>query len=128
MSRVPDVARRIAFLVPGHEILARAFGDDDHGVAAAFEAPPQRGQEPLERERDLGHQAEVHLAVDEHRVGGDESRVAAHQLHEADAVARRLGLGVGGVGRPPRLGDRGLEPERLAARTRCRCRWSSARR
>ena len=58
-----------------------------------------------------GIETEVHLAVDEHRIGRDESRVASHQLHQADAVARGLGLGVGRVGRPPRLGDRGLETE-----------------
>ena len=96
-----DVSRRVPFVVPGHQILTRPLGDDDDGVAAALEPLAQRGEQPLERERNLGHEAEVDLAIDEHAVRGDEARVAAHQLHEADAVARALGLGVGGVGRPP---------------------------
>ena len=41
--------------------------------------------------------------IDEDRVGGNEPRVASHQLHEADAVAGGFGLGVGRVGRPPSL-------------------------
>ena len=68
-------------------------------------------QEAGEGEGDLRHQAEVDLAVDQGRVGGDEAGVAAHQLHQADAVARPGGLGVGGVDGPLRLGHRGLEAE-----------------
>ena len=66
-----------------------------------------------EGERHLGHQAEVDLAVGERRAGGDETGVAPHQLDQADAVARAGRLGVRCVGCAPRLGDRGLEAERL---------------
>ena len=72
----------------------------------------QRRQEPLERERHLGNQAEVHVVVDQGRIRRDEPGIAAHELHESDPVARRFCLGVGRRRRAPRLGDRRLESKR----------------
>src|SRR4030095_5468949 len=43
------------------------------------------------------------------RVRGDEARIAAHELHEPDSVARSLGLRVGCIGRSLCLGHGGLE-------------------
>ncbi len=109
---VLDVARRVARGGLGEEVLAGALGDDDHRVTTVVEPLSQRCQKLVEGERHLGHQAEIHLAVDQHGVGCDVSRVAPHQLHQADAVACGLSLGIGGIGGSARLGDRGLEPER----------------
>ena len=39
-------------------------------------------------------EAEVDVAAGERRVGGDEARVPAHELHEPDAIPRSAGLGV----------------------------------
>ena len=54
---VLDVARGIALAVRGHEILARPLGDDDHRMAATLQPLPQRGEQLLEREGDLGDRA-----------------------------------------------------------------------
>ena len=49
---------------------------------------------------------------DQGRIRRDEPRIAAHELHESDPVARRFRLGVGRIGRAPRLGDGTLESKR----------------
>ena len=95
-----------------HQLLTGTFRHDDQRVLAAREPLLERRQEPLERERHLRNQAEIHVAVDQGRIRRDEARVAAHELHEPDPVAGRFGLGVGGVGRAPRFCDGRVESER----------------
>jgi hypothetical protein len=90
-----------------------SFGHHDHGVAPAFDPLLQQRQESLEAERDLGNQTEVHLAVDQDGKGRDEPRVAAHELHQSDPVARGFRFRVGRASRSPRLGDGGLESKGL---------------
>ena len=68
-------------------------------------------EETFQAERHLRHQAEVDLVVHQDRIGGDETGVAAHQLHQADAVAGADGLAVGAVGGPFGLGHGGFETE-----------------
>ena len=106
-----DVARGVAFVRCRQQFLARALGHHDHRVVAFGQAAFQRGEQPLQGKAGLGDQAEVHLVVHQHGGGGDEAGFAAHELDQADAVARAQGLGVGRAGGQPRLGDRGLEAE-----------------
>ena len=98
-ARVAQVARRVALHARTREAHAAAFGDDDHGVASAREARAQGREERVEIERHLGHEAEVRLAARDRGVHRDEPRVAAHELHDADAVLRAERLGVRGVDR-----------------------------
>ena len=69
---------------------------DDESVLALRDAVFQRGQKPLERERNFRNEAEVHLSADQDGIRGDESRIATHHLHETDAIARGFGFDVGG--------------------------------
>ena len=109
---VLDVPRRVPLRALRHQILPGAFRDHDHRVASPLEPLLQRREEPFEAERHFGNQAEVHLAVDQGRIRRDEPRIAAHDLHESDPVARRLRLGVCCIRRAVRLGDGRLESKR----------------
>ena len=107
---LPEASRPSGALA--HQILPRALGHDDHGVAAPRQPVLQQPQEAVERERELGHETHVHLAAGQRGIGRDEAGVAAHQLHETDAVARAERLDVRRVERAPRFGHRRLEAER----------------
>ena len=96
------------------EILAGALGDDDDGVSAAPEPLGEHVDHPaaaLQRERDLGDEAEVHIGSGQGGVGRDEAGVSTHQLHQADPVQRAARLGVGGEDRPGRRFHCRGEPE-----------------
>ena len=112
-----DVAACVAaFLLAVEQVLARAFGDGEHGVRlAAVVAVLERLEEPVlafEREGHLGDEAEVHDGGRECRVGGDESGVAAHELHEAEPVEGPVRLVVGARDDVGRAEHGGLETER----------------
>jgi len=98
---VLDVARGVRLhLVARDQVLAGALGDDDHRVALAFEPPLKHGQQAalaVQLEGLLGDQAVVDLAAGQRRAGGDEARVAAHQLDQPDAVQHRARFRVGDV-------------------------------
>ena len=108
-----DVARGIALRRGCQQFLAGPFGHHDHRVAALLQPLFQVPQEAVKGEGYLRHQAEVDLAVDQGGEGGDKARVTPHQLHQADAVAGPVGLGVGGIDGPVGLGHGGLETEGL---------------
>ena len=100
----------------GEVLLAGALGDDDHRVPALGDRRAQVREEPVlavELERHLGDQHEVGVVLGQRRVAGDEAGVAAHQLHQADAVGRRARLDVGGADRLGRARERGPEAEAL---------------
>ena len=78
---------------------------------AACEAVLQRREEPFQREVDLRDEAEVHHRIRDGRVGGDETGIAAHQLHESYAVEGALRLHVRVADDGGRLGHGRLEPE-----------------
>ena len=91
-----DVAQHgVAGRVPaavglGDVLLPGPFGHDDHRVLLAAQAllqHPEQPSGPLQVERHLGHQDEVHVVQGQGGVGRDEPRVAAHHLHQAEAVA-----------------------------------------
>ena len=67
----------------------------------------------VEGERHLRDQHVVGIGLGQCRVAGDEAGVTPHQLDEADAVGRGLGLDVGRADALGGLGERGLEAERL---------------
>ena len=74
-----------------HEVLAGSLGDDDDGVTAALEAAAEDLQQTtvaLQLERYLGDEHKIHIAHGQRGVAGDEAGVAAHQLHQPDAVGR----------------------------------------
>src|SRR5512143_3519827 len=75
---VLDIARGVPLTRRLEELLAGAFGNDDHRVSPPPEPFFQGGKQAIERERDLGYETEVHLAVHQRGEGGDETRVAAH--------------------------------------------------
>ncbi len=96
------------------QLLAGALGDDDDRVRALLEPPLEVTQEPavaVEAQRHLGDQHEVGVGRRQRRVAGDEARVAPHQLHQADAVARAVGLDVGAADHVDRGGEGALEAE-----------------
>ncbi len=85
-------------LIPFDEVLAGPLGDDDERMALAEDPPLERGEEaafPVEAEGDLGDQHEVGVLAGQRGAGGDEARVPAHQLHQADAVGGAPCLDVG---------------------------------
>ena len=90
MSCRRDVAGGVgAGRLVGEVLLAGALGDDDHGVPALLDGPAQVREEAVlavELERHLGDQHEVGVVLGQRGVAGDEARVPAHQLHQADAV------------------------------------------
>ena len=65
----------------------------------------------VEAQRHLGDQHEVDIGRRERGVAGDEARVAPHQLHEADAVARAHRLDVRAADRLHRRREGALEAE-----------------
>ena len=67
----------------------------------------------IEAEADLRHEADVDVVARHRGMGGDEARLAPHQLHETDPVERGDRLRVSGVDRDARHRDRALEAERL---------------
>jgi hypothetical protein len=85
-------------------------------VRAAGESVLEVAQESVgavQLEGHLGDEHEVGLVHGEHGVHGDEARLAPHQLDEADAVHRGVGLDVGGGHGFGGAGDGGLEAEGL---------------
>ena len=72
---------------------------------------PEEAVGPVDLEGHLGYEDEVGLVDGEHRVDRDEARLPAHQLDEADAVHRRVGLDVGCRHRLGGAGDGRLEAE-----------------
>ena len=111
----PAVARGVA---PGdrlvHQLLPGPFGNGDNGVMSLLEPRLERLEETtltVERERHLGDQAEVDVAVGQGCVGGDEAAVATHQLDQANTVVGAARLGVGGSEGAGRLLDGGGEAE-----------------
>ena len=53
------------------------------------------------------------MAAGERRVSSNKPRIAAHQLHKTDTVARGDRLGICGVDGSPRLAHRRFESKRL---------------
>lgn len=98
------------------KVLARPLGGHDDGVLAVDEALLQRLEQsplPFEFEGGLGDQHEVHVLHGQGGPCGDEPRLPPHELHEADAVGRAAGLGVGALDGLRGLEHRGLEAEGL---------------
>ena len=116
---VQQVARGIARgLRRVEQVLSGPFGHDDQGVAPVEDPLSQGGQEPalaVQGEGDLGDQREVDLLAGQRRDGGDEARVAAHHLHQADAVDGAPGFDVGAAEDLVGLLDGRHQPERLLA-------------
>ena len=100
MSRCMQVAGSVALFRWRHQVLTRAFGDDDHRVPPLQHAAVQIGQQPafaFKFEWHLGNQREVHFLAGQGGARGDEAGVAAHQLHDADAVGHAVRFHVGAV-------------------------------
>jgi hypothetical protein len=70
-------------------------------------------QQTLQLKGHLRHQAEIHLAVGQHRIGGDKVGVPAHQFDQADAVSGPQGFAVGRVNGSTGLGAGRVEAEGL---------------
>jgi hypothetical protein len=103
-------------LLGGDEILPGPLGHDDDRMATVADPPRQVDEKAagaVEGEGHLGDQHVVGVGLSQRRVAGDKAGVAAHQLDEAHAVGRRLGLDVGRADALGRLGEGGLEAERL---------------
>ena len=103
---VPDVARGVALAVrPSSSSCPHPRRPRSPRGRARRAAAPARASSrpPSSVNGTSGTRQKFTCPSTEHRIGGDEPRVAAHQLHEPDAVARALGLGVGGVDRAARL-------------------------
>ena len=117
MDKFTQIAGFVKLALSLHELLARALGDDDDGVMAAFQTVVQDREEgvwlPFQREFDLRHQTVVDVRIGQRRVGCDESAVAPHHVNEADAVRRALRLVVRHGDHWIRRVDGGLETEGL---------------
>ncbi len=100
--RLPEIDPDVAvLLVPAgvvprglgiQEMLARAFGNHDHGAFAFGQAVAQcleQAARAVEIEAHFGDQNEIHIAARERGVARDEARIAAHQLDHTDAIDRR---------------------------------------
>src|ERR1700676_1880132 len=77
----------------------------------------QAGQEPgcaVQADWHLRNEDEVDVVAGQRRVTGDESRMPAHQLDEADAVRDRTGLRVRGLDGIGGASECGLETKAVA--------------
>ena len=99
-----------------HQVLPRAFGHDHNGVPPPRQPILETREEPvlaLELKRNFRNKHIVHAILGQRREGRDETRITAHQLHEADAVGITLRLAMRAADGAHRLGKRGLEAEAL---------------
>jgi hypothetical protein len=106
--RFPEAIRSAVF---SKEVLARPSRHYDHCVAPPFKALLQFTRESFEGKRNFRNETKISLAVNEGRIGRDESGVAAHELYQPDAVARSLSLSVGHIDSAARFGNGCLETE-----------------
>ncbi len=91
-----------------------ALGDDEQRVGPLAQPCLEQREEPLravEDGRHLGDEDRVDVGRGEGRVARDEPRVPAHQLDDADSVARPGRLDVRAPHHVDRRGERRLEPE-----------------
>mmetsp|Transcript_25996 Transcript_25996/g.77058 ORF Transcript_25996/g.77058 Transcript_25996/m.77058 type:complete len:285 (-) Transcript_25996:872-1726(-) len=107
------VARRVlAARTVVQNVLAGTLRDTHHAVALLVHHLVQVGHEAggsVELERDLRDEHRVHHAGRHRGLHRDEARLAAHELDQADAAARRAGLYLCSQQRALRLLDRGVE-------------------
>ncbi len=68
-----DIAGSVGARLAADEVLPRALGHGNDGMAARRQPVAQGGQECRQRERLLRHEAEVDLAIGQRGVGGDEA-------------------------------------------------------
>ena len=100
----------------GDQVLAGSFRSHDHGMAAPFDSFEQVVEQTVRTVQLKGHLRDEHIVgvgLGERRVAGDEAGMAAHQLHEAHAVGRGLGLDMRRLDRLRRLTEGGLKAEAL---------------
>jgi hypothetical protein len=108
------VAGRVRAVSRCQQVLAGAFGDDDDRVVASSQALLEHVEHAAvagQREGHFRDEAQVDVGPGQGGGGGDEAGVAAHQLHEADAVPGAARFGVRGADGAGGGLDGGGEPE-----------------
>src|SRR5208283_4383083 len=96
----PNVSRRVPLFCSLNKILPRAFGYDDHGMAAMPQPVFQRSKKCFYREPNLGNEAEVDVVRGNRCECRNKSGLSPHQLYEPDPVSRSEGFRMSSIDGP----------------------------